>query len=89
MKDGYMLSVAMKCSDDKVHRLSYDLINQTEGSIREFKGVFSAIERHFPDVQFWIRKDGYPGELIYGNSVKESLALPNASNIPGKFYDTI
>jgi hypothetical protein len=52
--NNYIVHTAIKCSDGKVHRLSYDLTEQTEGSVQEFGRVFTAIEERFPDVQFWI-----------------------------------
>ena len=61
MNNNYIVHTAIKCSDGKVHRLSYDLIDQTEGSVREFGRVFSEIEKRFPDVQFWIQQ--YPNYL--------------------------
>lgn len=54
--DNYTIHTAIKCSDGNVHRLSYDLIEQTEGSVREFGRLFAEIEKRFPDVQFWIKK---------------------------------
>lgn len=78
----YMVHTAIACSDGKVHRLSYNLTNQTEGSVHEFTRVFKEIEERFPDTQFWV--DQYPDKSIdkfirvYGNPVKESLKVPNA-----------
>lgn len=75
----YIIHTAIKCSDDKVHRLSYDLTNQTEGSVREFGSVFGEIEKRFPNTQFWI--DKYPDKStdsfirIYGNEIKDSLKV--------------
>ena len=54
----YIVHTAIKCSDDKVHRLSYDLVDQTEGSVKELGRVFTEIETRFPDVQFFIQQ--YP-----------------------------
>jgi len=58
----YIVHTAIKCSDGKTHRLSYDLIGQTEGSVNEFGRVFTEIEKRFPDVQFWIQQ--YPGHEV-------------------------
>ena len=58
MKNKYIVHTAIKCSDGKVHRLSYDLVKQTEGSVKEFGRVFTEIERRFPDVRFAIQQ--YP-----------------------------
>ena len=78
----YMIHTAIKCSDGNVHRLSYDLTKQTEGSVHEFGRVFKEIENRFPDVQFWI--DQYPDKStdnfirIYGNELKDSLKVEGA-----------
>lgn len=80
--NNYIVHTAIKCSDGKVHRLSYDMCSQTEESMWEFSRVFKEIEDRFPDVQFWI--DQYPDKStdkfirIYGNSIQESLKVPNA-----------
>ena len=80
--NNYIVHTAIKCSDGKVHRLSYDLTEQTEGSVHEFIRVFKEIENRFPDTQFWV--DQYPDKStdkfirIYGNAVKDSLKVPNA-----------
>ena len=50
MNNKYIVHTAIKCSDEKVHRLSYDLTEQTEGSVKEFGRVFTEIEKRFPDV---------------------------------------
>jgi hypothetical protein len=82
MNNKYIVSTAIKCSDDKIHRLSYDLTEQTEGSVYEFGRVFGEIEKRFPDAQFWI--DQYPDKStdnfirIYGNEVKDSLKVEGA-----------
>lgn len=65
-----IVHTAIKCSDGKVHRLSYDLTKQTEGSVKEFGRMFTEIEKRFPDVNFWIQE--YPenitgDELDFGN----------------------
>ena len=78
----YIMHTAILCSDGKVHRLSYDLTNQTEGSMWEFTRVLKEVENIFPDTQFWV--DQYPDKdtdafiRIYGNNIKESLKVPNA-----------
>ena len=64
MNNKYIIHTAIKCSDDKVHRLSYDLTKQTEGSVQEFGRVFTAIEERFPDVQFWVQE--YPKHDVDG-----------------------
>ena len=46
----YIVHTAIKCSDGKMHILSYDLTEQTEGSVEEFGRVFTEIEKRFPDV---------------------------------------
>ena len=80
--DRYIIHTVIKCSDGKVRKLSYDLTEQTEGSVQEFGRVFKEIEKRFPDTQFWI--DQYPDKStdnfirVYGDSVKESLKVPNA-----------
>jgi len=48
--NSYIVHTAIKCTDGKVHRLSYDLTEQTEGSVYEFARVFKEIEKRFPDV---------------------------------------
>lgn len=82
--NNYIVHTAIKCSDGKVHRLSYDLTEQTEGSVQEFGRVFKEIESRFPDTQFWI--DQYPDKStdnfirIYGNEVKDSLKVEGATH---------
>lgn len=66
----YIVHTAIKCSDGKIHRLSYDLTEQTEGSVKEFGRVFTEIEKRFPDVQFWIQQ--YP-ENFKGESDNETF----------------
>mgnify|MGYP007070324984 CR=1 FL=1 len=61
IKNNYVVHTAIKCSDGKIHRLSYDLTRQTEGSVHEVGRVFTEIEKRFPDVQFWIQK--YPEDM--------------------------
>ena len=78
----YIVHTAIKCSDDNVHRLSYDLTEQTEGSVHEFCNVFKEIEKRFPDTQFLVQQ--YPDNskdnfiTIFGTDTKESLKMPNA-----------
>ena len=80
----YIVHAAIKCSDGKVHRLSYDLTEQTEGSVHEFGRVFTEIEKGFPDTQLWIEQ--YPDKStdnfirIYGNEIKDSLKVKGAIN---------
>ena len=62
--NNYMIHTAIKCSDGKMHRLSYDLTEQTEGSVEEFGRVFTEIEKRFPDVQFWIQQFPENGEAL-------------------------
>ena len=73
--NNYIVHTAIKCSDGKIHRLSYNLTNQTEGSVREFGSVFSEIERIFPDVNFWIQQYPENGELksLVDNDVDSQL----------------
>lgn len=59
--NNYIIHTAIKCSDGKVHRLSYDLIKQTEGSVQEFGRMFTEIEKRFPDTNFCIEQ--YPENL--------------------------
>lgn len=35
MKDKYIITAALKGGDGKIHRLSLDLIDQTEGSVKD------------------------------------------------------
>ena len=81
MNNNYIVHTAIKCSDGKIHRLSYDLTDQTEGSVREFGRVFSEIEKRFPDVQFWIQQ--------YPNSLPEDLNDPGFITIhdPEKYTE--
>ena len=78
----YIIHTAIKCTDGKVHRLSYDLTKQTEGSANELSHVLNEIENRFPDVQFWL--DQYPEKStdnfirIHGTQIKESLKVENA-----------
>lgn len=71
----YTVHTAIKCSDGKIHRLSYDLTNQTEGSVQEFGRVFTEIEKRFPDVNFWIQQYPENGELksLIDNDVDSQL----------------
>ena len=62
--NNYIIHTAIKCSDGKVRRLSYDLTKQTEGSVHEFGRVFKEIENRFPDVNFWIQQ--YPDHEVDG-----------------------
>lgn len=62
--NNYIIHTAIKCSDENVHRLSYELTEQTEGSVQEFGRLFAEIEKRFPDVQFWIQKYPEDGELL-------------------------
>ena len=62
--NNYIVHTAIKCSDGKIRRLSYDLTEQTEGSVKEFGRVFAEIEKRFPDVQFWIQQ--YPDSDVVG-----------------------
>ena len=78
----YTIHTAIKCTDGNVHRLSYDLTRQTEGSVNELSHVLAEIENRFPDVQFWL--DQYPEKAtdnfirIHGTDIKESLKVENA-----------
>ena len=63
----YVVHIAIECSDGKTHRLSYDLIKQTEGSVQEFGRMFAEIEKRFPDVKFWIQE--YPKNITGDESV--------------------
>lgn len=79
----YIVHTAIKCSDGKTHRLSYDLTNQTEGSVQEFGRVFTEIEKIFPDVNFWIQQYPENGELksLIDNDVDSQLIhKPNTDN---------
>lgn len=79
----YIVHTAIKCSDGKTHRLSYDLIDQTEGSVNEFGRVFTEIEKRFPDVNFWIQQYPENGELksLIENDVDSQLIhKPNTEN---------
>ena len=81
--NNYIVHTAIKCSDGKTHRLSYDLTNQTEGSVQEFGRVFGEIEKIFPDVQFWIQQYPENGELksLIDNDVDSQLIhKPNTEN---------
>ena len=80
--DKYIIHTAIRCSDGDIRRLSYDLTEQTEGSVHEFGRVFAEIERRFPDTQFWI--DKYPEKSVdnfirvYGNDIQDSLKVKGA-----------
>lgn len=79
----YIVHTAIKCSDGKVHRLSYDLTEQTEGSVQEFGRVFTEIENRFPDVNFWIQQ--YPKnrelkQLIDNDVDSQLIHKPNTDN---------
>lgn len=79
----YIVHAAIKCSDGKTHRLSYDLTNQTEGSVQEFGRMFTEIEKRFPDVNFWIQQYPENGELksLIDNDVDSQLIhKPNTDN---------
>ena len=82
--DNYIVHTAIKCSDGKIHRLSYDLLSDevTEGSAKVFGRIFTEIEKRFPDVQFWIQQ--YPP----GHEV-EGLNDPSLITIhePAKYTD--
>ena len=81
--NNYIVHTAIKCSDGKVHRLSYDLTEQTEGSVQEFGRVFTEIENRFPDVNFWIQQYPKNGELksLIDNDVDFQLIhKPNTDN---------
>ena len=56
--DKYVVHTAIKCSDGKTHKLSYDIVDKdiTEGSAKAFGRIFTEIEKRFPDVQFWIQR---------------------------------
>lgn len=73
--NNYIVYTAIKCSDGKKHRLSYDLTEQTEGSVMEFGRVFTEIEKRFPDVKFWIQQYPENGELksLIDNDVDSQL----------------
>lgn len=81
MKNNYIVHTNVKCSDGKSRRLSYDLTEQTEGSVREFGRMFSEIEKRFPDVQFWIQQ--------YPNPLPEDLNNPGLTTIhePEKYTE--
>lgn len=79
--NSYIVHTAIKCTDGKVHRLSYDLTEQTEGSVYEFARVFKEIEKRFPDVQFWIQQ--YPDNFKYEDYTDED-GLIHTENIAYK-----
>ena len=89
--NNYIIHTAIKCSDGKVHRLSYDLIEQTEGSIHEFARVFKEIEKRFPDVNFCIQQypDNFKEEDYAENGAIDMRKIPMIDiheNI-GKIFD--
>ena len=69
----YIVHTAIKCSDGKICRLSYDLTEQTEGSVKEFGRVFTEIEKRFPDVQFWVQQ--YPDDDVVGLNDKSFITI--------------
>lgn len=79
----YIVHTAIKCSDGQTRRLSYDLTEQTEGSVQEFGRVFTEIEKRFPGVNFWIQQYPENGELksLIENDVDSQLIhKPNTEN---------
>lgn len=81
----YIVHTAIKCTDGKVHRLSYDLTKQTEGSVKEFGRVFTEIEKLFPDVNFWIQQ--YPDSNVAGLNDQSFITIhePAKQNTENKF----
>lgn len=81
--NGYIVHAAIKCSDGKVHRLSYDIIDGeiTEGSAKAFGRVFTEIEKRFPDVQFWIQQ--YPEHEVEGLNDPSFVSIHE----PAKYTD--
>ena len=63
--NNYIVHTQIKCADGKIRRLSYDLIEQTEGSVKEFGRVFREMEKRFPDVQFWIQRYPEDGKILW------------------------
>lgn len=83
--NNYIIHTAIKCSDGKVHRLSYDITDGeiTEGSAKAFGRVFTEIEKRFPDVNFWIQQYPKNGELksLIDNDIDSQLIhKPNTDN---------
>lgn len=69
----YIVHTTIKCSDGKIHRLSYDMASQTEGSVYEISRILEAIEERFPDTHFCVQRYTENSfETIYGdiNSMK-------------------
>lgn len=81
--DKYIVHTAIKCSDGKTHKLSYDIVDEeiTEGSAKAFGRIFTEIEKRFPDVQFWIQR--------YTEPEGEGLNDPSVVSIhePAKYTD--
>lgn len=56
--NSYIVHSAIESGDGKTHRLSYDLIYQTEGSVAELADMFKVMEERCSNIKFWIQK--YP-----------------------------
>lgn len=80
----YIVHTAIKCSDEKIHRLSYDLVKQTEGSIHEFGKVFAEIEKRFPDVNFWIQQ--YTDHDIEGLDDPSFITIHESKNVKDEVF---
>ena len=53
----YTLHSAIKCSDGKVHRLTYDLGELDEESVKMFIQPLKYMDEHFPHTAFWIQQE--------------------------------
>ena len=82
----YIVHTAIKCSDGKIHRLSYDLTEQTEGSVKEFGRVFAEIEKRFPEVNFWIEQYPENKEDLDDMNKYVSIHHPDAYKTPSDHY---
>lgn len=69
MNNRYIINTAIKCSDGKVHMLSYDMINydETETFIPQLCNMFKYIEENFPDTHFCIKK----GSILQDDDIKD------------------
>lgn len=59
MKDKYIITAALKGSEDRLHRLSYDLVDQTEESINELIRFFKCLDEHSTKVYDKIGSNGF------------------------------
>ena len=56
MNTNYMIHIAAKCSDGKVHSMTYDIDDEEINSISWLCTMFNYTKEVFPDVHFCIQK---------------------------------